>query len=216
MRILLLTVAVLLIPIVWATESRNVMLACIVGIAWYVFNHFVKNWLPKWVIIVFVFLPAVIFFLYMYTYMPYQEFWEETLSFLTLGEHKTMGSRALIWTYVQNDLAHCFLLGDYAVYHDEQMHNSLMTLYCMFGGPVTLLMCLLMVRSLKKIKASHSVTAVSALCTVLFTGCFEASIFVGVAGAYLFVLLIPVVSENTFPPKMEKQLKNFVKEKLYT
>ena len=203
LQILILLIAALLIPIVWATESRNVMLACIVGIAWYVFNLFVKNCLPKWVIVVFVFLPAVIFFLYMYTYMPYQEFWEEALSFLTLGEGKTLGSRGRVWTYVQNDLSRCFLLGDYAMYHDEQMHNSLMTLYCMFGGATTLLICLLMVRNLIKIRATHSTAAVSALCTILFTGCFEASIFVGIAGAYLFILLTPVVCNQAFFKKRQ-------------
>lgn len=207
-QILILLVAALLIPIVWATESRNVMLACIVGIAWYIFNLFVKNWLPKWVIVVFVFLPAVIFFLYMYTYMPYQKFWEEALSFLTLGEGKSLGSRGRIWTYVQNDLSRCFLLGDYATYHSEQMHNSLMTLYCMFGAPSSILMCLLMIRNLARIKTYHSTAAVSSLCTILFTGCFEASIFVGVAGAYLFALLIPVLCGRFTDKNQQRDLTN--------
>lgn len=192
-RILILMLAVLLMPIIWATESRNVMLACLVGIAWYVFNLFIKNWLPKWVIVLFVFLPAIIFFLYMYTFMPYREFWEEALSFLTLGEGKSLGSRGRIWAIIQNDLASCFLLGNYGAYHAGQMHNSLMNFYCTFGGPCTMLMCILMIRNLVKIKASHSIMAVSALCTILFTGCFEASIFVGIAGAYLFAFLAPVV-----------------------
>ena len=192
-RLPILVIAVLLIPIIWATQSRNVMIVAVFAVAWYLLMGLIKNWLPKWLIICFVLLPVAVFFAYMYVYIPHQDFFAEIFSFLDMGAHKSLGSRFTLWSYVQQDLGHCFLLGDYGMYHDEQMHNSLMTQYCMYGGPCAFLMCLLMIRSLNKIKVFHSVNASAALCILLITGCFEASIFVGVAGAYLFVLLIPIL-----------------------
>ena len=81
------------------------------------------------------------------------------------------------------------LFGNYAVYHTEQLHNAMLTLYCRFGVFFVAIVCRKIYLVLKKMPNADIQLAVSA---VWLTGCFETSIFVGAAGMYLLVLLLPI------------------------
>ena len=71
------------------------------------------------------------------------------------------------------------------------MHNSLLTIFCRFGAPATVLSCVSIYQALKNLQEKASFYAALSLSAIFFTGCFEASVFVGIAGMYLMLLLIP-------------------------
>ncbi len=189
-RVLFIGVAVGILPIVLATQSRNSFLACIffaLGIiAIKVFN--VKR-VPNWILLVLTVLPLIVFVFYMFVIINNLDFWEDV--FALEGINKGLTTRVGVWQNVIDNFGECFLVGNYYKYYDTQMHNSLLTIFCRFGAPATILACVLMYQALKKLQENSSLYAAISLAAIYFTGCFEASVFVGIAGMYLMLLLIP-------------------------
>lgn len=193
---LLWILSAFLLPIIWATGSRNCMIACLLFIITFVFIKFFRiKKVNKLILFLVVVLPAIVFFVYMYIFIPYLGAFEDSLSGF-VSEGKNLTSRSKIWQIVIDNFRNCFLLGDYAKYLDSQLHNSLATLYVMFGLPTTILMCFIMYKSLKRFSSEKNVLSTTALLCVLLTGCFEASLFVGVAGLFLVVLILPCFSQK--------------------
>lgn len=178
-----------LIPILYRTESR----ACLFAIVFFAVGelglHFLrKKSLPNWVIWIVALSPAIVYFAYMYIFIPYYSKFVGLLSFL-ISEGKPLTSRRTIWGIVEQDFWKCLLLGKYSVYFSEQMHNSLATLYCRFGLIFTVIVCKKFIKAVKRIKSKRTQLA---MLTVWMIGCFEASIFVGVSGLYVLVLVLPM------------------------
>lgn len=189
-RVLYTLVALALLPIVLATQSRNSFLACIFFIAGLFATKLFKiKTVPKWILLVLAILPLLVFVFYMYVIVANMDFWEALFKIESID--KGLGSRQNIWQSVIDDFGHCFLFGDYFKYFNSQMHNSLLTIFCRFGAPVTYLSCVSIYRALKNLQENSSFYAALSLSAIFFTGCFEASIFVGIAGLYLLLLLIP-------------------------
>ena len=189
-KALYMVVAFGLLPIIWATQSRNSFLACIFFIVGLLAIRFFRiKKVPHWVLLVLVTLPLIVFVFYMFVIVANLEFWESLLQLE--GVEKGLGTRRGIWQIVLDDFGHCFLLGDYYRYYNSQMHNSLLTIFCRFGAPVTVLSCVSMYSTLVALQDNASLYAVLSLSAIFFTGCFEASVFVGIAGMYLLLLLIP-------------------------
>lgn len=189
-RALYIAVAIALLPIVLATQSRNSFLACIFFIVGLLAIKFFKiKKVPKWMLFILATLPLLVFVFYMYVIVANINFWEELFKLDSID--KGLGTRQGIWQIVIDDFGHCFFFGDYYQYYNSQMHNSLLTIFCRFGGPVTLLSCASIYIALCRLQEKASFYAALSLSAIFFTGCFEASVFVGIAGLYLMLLLIP-------------------------
>jgi O-antigen ligase len=212
-KVLYIIVALAMLPIVLATQSRNSFLACIFFLSGLVMVKVFKiKKAPHWVLFILTILPLIVFVFYMFVIVSNMGFWNQLFSMDAID--KGLGTREDIWQIVIDDFGHCFLFGDYYQYYNEQMHNSLATLFCRFGAPVTLLACIAMYRTLVKLQDNSSFYASLSLSAIFFTGCFEASVFVGIAGMYLMLLLIPACAsvENTneanphYPSKRNRHL----------
>lgn len=189
-KVLYFAVAIGILPIILATQARNSFLACIFFIVGLIATKIFKiKKVPKWVLLMLTILPLIVFIFYMYVIVANLDFWESLLN-LSDGE-KGIGTRSSIWQIVLDDFGHCFLFGDYYKYFNSQMHNSLLTIFCRFGAPVTLLSCVSIYAALSRLQDNSSFYAALSLAAIFFTGCFEASVFVGIAGMYLMLLLIP-------------------------
>lgn len=181
--------------IMQATGSRNSIFACIIYlVAVVLVKLFNIKKLNRLILLFIVLLPAIVFVFYMFFVMVRLDYFTQLFeSFISEG--KGLDSRQKIWRMVIDDFWKCFLVGDYASYSGN-MHNSFVSLYAMFGMPCTILMTHIMYKCLLKLQRLGNLTAVLSLGAILLTGCFEASIFVGVAGLYLTILLIPVCANN--------------------
>ena len=189
-RAMYIAVALALLPIILATQARNSFFACILFVVGLIAIKFLKiKTVPKWVLFTLTVLPLIVFVFYMYVIVANVDFWESLFSLNTTD--KGLDTRQGIWQKVLDDFGHCFLFGDYYEYYNSQMHNSLMTIFCRFGAPVMVFACVIIYRTLKKLQRNASIYAVLSLGAILLTGCFEASVFVGIAGMYLMLLLIP-------------------------
>ncbi len=189
-QILYIGVALAILPIVVATQSRNSFLACLFFMAGVIATKFFKiKKVPDWVLAVLAVLPLIVFFVYMFVIIENIDFWENLLKINSID--KGLGTRRSIWQKVVDDAGRCFLFGQYPDYYNSQMHNSLLTLFCRFGAPTTALACVSIYKALKNLQENSSFYAALSLGAIFFTGCFEASVFVGIAGMYLMLLLIP-------------------------
>jgi len=189
-RLLYMAAALGLLPIVIATKSRNSFFACLLFVLCLVLIKVFKvQKVPNWVLAVVACLPLIVFFFYTLVIVKNMAFWEDLLTWISFD--KSVDSREAIWLRVLRNFGNCFLVGNYQRYYNSQMHNSLITIFCRFGAPVTALVCVLLYRVLKNLQENSSLYAALSLGTILFTGCFEASVFVGIAGMYLMLLLIP-------------------------
>lgn len=189
LKLLCIFAAVSLLPVINSTGSRNSLLACLLMAgATVLFEVLPFGKIPKWTVSIIAILPLIVFFAYMYIFVPNLDTFSEWFSFL-VEDGKTLTSRVTIWGIVMDDFAECFWLGKYNIYFDEQMHNSLMTLFCMFGASFVALVCVLFYKVVNHL----NLFAQLALIAVWFTGCFEASVFVGVAGLYLMMEIIPSI-----------------------
>ncbi len=190
-KVSLIISSVALLPIIVATEARNSFLACIFFMLCMILARIFKvKRVPNFVLAVFACLPIIVWFFYMFVIVKNMAFWENLFS--DYGFNKSIDAREGIWSGLLENFWDCFWIGDYYKYYDSQQHNSLMTIYARFGAPATVLVCILLYRTLKKLQDNASFYATVSLSALLFTGCFEASIFVGIAGMYLMLLLIPV------------------------
>ena len=183
-------VATSLIPILLKTNSRNSLLACL-GFVICVMIVKVMNIkkVPNYVIAIIAILPLIVFFFYMFVIVKNIDFWETLFSIDDTD--KGLGTRRSIWQGVLDNLWDCFWFGNYNKYYDSQMHNSLMTVFCRFGAFATGAVCVLLYKALKSLQENSSFYAVISLSAIFFTGCFEASLFIGIAGLYLMLLIIP-------------------------
>ena len=197
-------VAVGLLPIIIATQSRNSYLACLFLLGGAICAKAFKiKKVPNWVLVCIVWLPIIVFVFYMFVIVENMSFWENIFSIDNID--KGLGTRKNIWQAVLDDFWHCFLFGDYKKYYNGQMHNSLLTVFCRFGAPATIAVCVLLYKALKKIQDNTDFYSVLSLAAVLFTGCFEASVFIGVAGLYIMLLLIPAGSAAEYNYNLKKE-----------
>ena len=189
-KLVFLAVAVALLPIVIATQSRNSYFACLFLVGCVFFTRFFNiNKASKWFLVIIATLPLIVFFGYMYIIVPNMDYWNDFFSISSAD--KGIDTRENIWQRVLDNFESCFFLGNYQKYFDSQQHNSLITIFCRFGAIATALLCKLLYRAMKNLQDNASFFATLGLAAILFTGCFEASVFVGVAGMYLMLLLIP-------------------------
>lgn len=192
----LIGLSFMLFPIIDVTQSRNALIACvlcvIVGFIFWITK--IKE-LKSWVIAAFVILPLIVFLFNMYVVIPNLDSFEELFSFL-LSEGKTLTSRNKVWTEAIEDFSNWWIIGDYSYYYNYQMHNSVLTLLCTYGIPSTLFILYFVYKDTIAMNKTKGIMSAFAICVILFTGCFEASVFVGVAGLYLIVLIAPCVLEN--------------------
>ena len=202
--------AIGILPIVLATQSRNSFLACLFFVAGMIVTKAFKiKKVPNIFLAILTVLPLLVFAFYMFVIIENKAFWEEVFSISSID--KGIGTRQRIWQTVIDDFGYCFLFGDYYTYYNSQMHNSLLTIFCRFGAPVTYLSCVSMYRTLKRLQEKSSFYAALSLGAIFFTGCFEASVFVGIAGMYLMLLLVPAcasvekIEETARPEKAEKK-----------
>lgn len=192
-RIIFIGTALAILPIIMATKSRNSLFACVFFLVILICSKLFKiKKIPNWILFILSCLPIIVFFFYMFVIIENKDFWNELFSISSIN--KDINARESIWRYVTDDFWHCFLIGDYKKYYNEQMHNSLMTIYCRFGAIVTALVCGITYKTLKNLQEQYSFTAALSLSAILFTGCFEASVFIGIAGLYLMLLLVPACS----------------------
>lgn len=204
-RILYTLAAIGLLPIVFATQSRNSFLACILFVVGLVAARIFKiKKMPRWVLAVIAVLPLIVFAVYMYVIVPNMEFWEEIFRISSID--KDIDTRKTMWQRVINNFGSCFLFGNYYRYYNSQLHNSLLTIFCRFGAPVTAMTCVSTYRALKNLQEKSSFYATLSLSAIFFTGCFEASVFVGIAGMYLMLLLVPACAsvENVDAERLPK------------
>ncbi len=186
LRIVLWIIAAAMLPIVSATESRNSYFACIFFVAGILLIKVLRiKKLPNWLLLILSYLPIIVFFFYMFVVMENKAFWEEFFQM-----DKNIDTRANIWRTVLDDFQNCLFLGNYYRFYDSQMHNSLMTIFVRFGAPTTILAANIIYRSLKNLQNTYSPLAALSLASIMITGCFEASIFVGVAGLFLTPLIV--------------------------
>ncbi len=194
-KVLYLGTAMALLPILLATESRNSFLAAFLFVLCVaIVKIFGIKKVPKWVLVVVTLLPLIVFFFYMLVISENLRYWTKVFSSSLLD--KGLGTRIGVWSEAYSSIRECFFLGNYHRYYDTQMHNSLMTIFCRFGAPVTALTCVTIYRALRELQNRSSLLAVICLGVVLFTGCFEASVFVGVTGLYLMILIIPACAST--------------------
>lgn len=190
LRLAFITCAIGVVPIIFATDSRNSYYACFFLVVCTLLTKVFKiKKIPNWCWAVLAWLPVIVFFFYMFVIVENQDFWEGILTFD--GSGKGINSRQNIWQKVLNNFWHCFLIGDYNDYYNGQQHNSLMTVFCRFGASATVAVCMLCYNALKQLQERTSLYAALSLGAILFTGCFEASVFVGISGLYLMLLIIP-------------------------
>lgn len=192
-RIAAIVVSLFLFPVLFATDSRNSLYAAILFIIMVVMIRVGRilsiQKIPKTLLFIMAALPIIVFFFYMQVIVPNVDQW----SLMVDVDEKGIDSRMLMWQMVQDDLRDCFWIGNYSKYYDWQMHNSLMTLYCRYGFFYLACAVSVIYQTLKKAQKNLSVYATLGLCGLLFTGCFEGSLFVGVAGLYLMILIVPVL-----------------------
>ena len=182
-----------LLHVIFSTESRNSLFAAVAFLTFLVLYRLGKNKkTPKVVLFVAVVAPIIIFFVYMYAILPIASQVEGVL-----GMDKGVDTREMIWQSVLDKANEFMPLGRYDLYHGENLHNSLLTLLGTYGLPLMLSACWLMYRSAVMIQENISSLAAMAFCSIMLSGCFEASIFVGIGGFYLAVLVITACFSNS-------------------
>ena len=202
MRLLTLVCAVLLLPVLYRTQSRNCLFAIIFYLAGKFFLGLLKiKKLPAWFVLLITLVPVLVYVGYMYVFMPNYDRLSVWFRFL-ISEGKPLTSRYNIWSDLEMEQWKHILFGNYAVYRGENLHNSMATLYCGYGAFYTFLVYRKLYRVLKRMPNAGMQLALG---TVWLTGCFEASIFVGIAGMYMLVLLLPVFHQpELYPHKAGK------------
>ena len=188
MKLLSLVCMASLLPMLIRTESRNCLIAILFFFIGKVLLLFPLKKLPRWCLFLITMAPILVYVGYMYIFIPYYDRLSGWFSFL-VSEGKPLTSRSRIWSDLETHQMKQILFGNYTVYHTEQLHNSMLTLYCRFGVFYVAIVCRKLYRVLKRMP---NIGMQLALGTVWLTGCFETSFFVGSAGMYMMLLLLPV------------------------
>ena len=182
-------VAVLLVPLILSTKSRNALVACIFfAFAYAVVSFFKIRKLPRWVHAVVTFSPLIVFAVYMIILSIVPDALDTVIGD---DPSKIMSSRAGIWTDVLESFTSCFIAGDYGEFNDRQMHNSFATIFCQYGLPLLIAAACFMSEISYRLQNKISIYASLSLCTLFVSGCFETSLFGGVAGLYLMFFIFP-------------------------
>lgn len=188
-KLILLISMLSFIPILYRTQSRNCLFAIVFFFAGKALvKVFGIRKLPEWCMFLITMAPVLVYVGYMYIFIPNYERFSEWFSFL-ISEGKPLTSRSSIWSELEMGHWKHVLFGNYGVYHTEQLHNAIVTLFCRFGLFYVIIVCKKVYRVLKKMQ---NVGMQLALSTVWLTGCFETSVFAGAAGMYMMLLLLPV------------------------
>lgn len=196
-KLLLLACMFSLLPILYRTQSRNCLFVVLFFFVGKLFLTFLKvRKLPKWFIFLITMAPILVYMGYMYIFIPYYDRLSELFSFLA-SEGKPLTARNTIWSNLEMSRIKHIFLGNYAVYHTEQLHNSMLTLYSRFGIFFVVIVCRKIYKTLSRMPNAGMQLALSA---IWLTGCFETSIFAGVSGMYMLVLLLPIFHQ----PEMHK------------
>ena len=133
----------------------------------------------------------------MYLFLPLYDTLGSWFAFFA-GGGKSLTSRVRIWTEIETNLLPSALLGQYDLFFESQMHNALGTLLLQFGALFTAIVCQKFYGAVKKL---DSAVAQLPLCAAWIVGCFETAFFTGMAGVYLLILVLPLISDNGRPPK---------------
>jgi hypothetical protein len=185
-----------LVPMINATESRNSLLALIFFVVLYIIAFLVKaKKVNKAFVIFIIVLPIIVFFFYLFIFIPNSDFFNSIFGKGVFGDNKTLTTRAEIWTNCLNDFGKVWMFGDASVGF-ANLHNSLITLIFKNGILATIVGCIVIYRSLNDMQERGKILSTLALLAFLFTGCFEASFFGGVAGLYLFILIFCAVGKE--------------------
>lgn len=188
-KLFILGCIIALFPILFKTESRN----CLIAVTFYIIGKLILPFLklkkmPNWCVLLITIAPVIVYFIYMYVFIPYYDGFSEWFLFLE-SEGKPLTSRFYIWSDLKMDRLEYILFGNYGVYHQEQLHNAIVTLYCRFG----IFYVILVIRKFYRVLQNISNAGIQlALGTVWLIGCFETAIFTGSACLYMLVFLLPV------------------------
>lgn len=195
-RCFLVIELVLMIPILLAIGSRSALIVLLLYVLGYIYIIMKsKLSLNKIVLLVVIVMPIIFYAFYMFLVVPNTELFEKLFAFMT-KEGKSLLNREKVWRVITDSFGSLFFSGDYVRFQAEQMHNSLATIFSMYGAPYTVLLCTYMYVNLQRLNNEKQILSLWGLCAILLTGLFEASIFVGVTGLYLVLLVIPSLSFN--------------------
>lgn len=189
MKLLPLAGAASLMPILYRTQSRN----CLIAIVFYfavnlvLYGFRIKKF-PEWLLFLITIAPILVYVGYMYVFIPYYDRLSKWFLFL-ISEGKPLTSRYRIWSTREMNHIKYILFGNYTVHSGENLHNAMLTIYCGYGVFYVFLICRKLYKALKKMSNAGMQLAMG---TIWLIGCFEASIFAGVAGMYMMVLLLPI------------------------
>lgn len=205
-KVLLWHLAAALFYVLLAVNSRNSIIACV--LAWAIFliyNAVKKIELPKWSIMLALFMPIIIFVVYMIA---------NKIGILSLFDQnvedgKTAVTRVSVWQAVLNDFWNCLLVGDFKRYLITNAHNSAATLFTAFGLPTTVLIFVYFGKQLFKLKSAKLTLSIISVIIILITGCFEGSVFMGALGMYSSLLIVPSVTVDNSQSEEKTDFINF-------
>ena len=181
--------AVTLLPILFGTGSRNCLIAIVFFFAGRLCLWLFKiRKLPNGVIFLIMMAPILVYVGYMYIFIPHYERLSHWFLFLA-AEGKPLTARSRIWSDLEISQLKHILFGNYTEYHGQNLHNSMVTIFCGYGALYVFILCK---KFYKAMLSTQNAAVQLTLGTVWLTGCFEASIFAGVAGMYMLVLLLPI------------------------
>ena len=206
-KIIFVACAVSLIPILFRTLARASLIAVLIFVIIRGVLLFKKiNRLPGWVISIFAVSPIIAYVAYMYIFMPNFSMLSEWFAFWR-WEGKGLDSRFWIWSLIERDARECMWLGQYDVYHTEQLHNALGTLFVRFGLPFVIIVCRKFCRAVKQYA---DVIPQITMCCMWLIGCFETAFFTGANGLYLLILILPVFGYKRVREESVPTTKKFV------
>ena len=192
-KLLPLVCSVSLLPILYGTGSRNCIFAILFFFTGKLFLLFFKNKkLPNWLHFLIMMAPILVYAGYMYIFLPHYDRLSEWFLFLA-SEGKPLTARSRIWSDLEMNRVKYILFGNYTQYHGQNLHNSMVTICCGYGAFYAVILCR---KFYKALKNTQNAGVQLALSTIWLTGCFETSIFMGVAGMYLLVLLLPIFHQS--------------------
>lgn len=207
LRILLLIVASMMLYFILKTTARS----CFVAIAFFMIFVFLNIVLKKdirfskSISLLIILLPLLIAVVYMI--VVDSGILESVLSFLDLGEGKTLNSRVSEWTIGFNAFFNHPILGDYYGISNglgmSQKHNTHVDILASYGLVPFVLFIALLYKTVKKVlptaTTNFSRMSLYAFFAVLIQGSFEAALVSGGVGLYIMsfgFLILAKYNEN--------------------
>ena len=188
LKLLYLTLSVVMLYFIWLTEARGSIIAALLFIILkFVPGKKYNKHITFWVII----FPLVFAILYMelINNKDIMEFFEFAVS-----EGKSLSSREEIWTVAIDIIKENFVFGNYFLSTggtgQGQLHNIHLDTLAAYGIIVFVFQIIFMNRIVnnigKEIKTSYQMTGMLAFYAVIISGTFEAGLFSGSLGIYVF------------------------------